>query len=297
MRQAAGVTAAGIGAANAPQAALLHGAPPPVFERGDGALEIAFDGRPGGLVHLYQRAPARALLPKVPAGQPSEAVLITTSGGLTGGDRMRYRVRVSGGGRALVTTQAAEKIYRSLGPEVDIGVELEVAAGARLEWLPQETILFDGARLARRTRAVLEPDARLLACEMLVFGRTASGERFRRGSLAERWRLERGGRLMWADALGLEGDVAATLDDPFTFAGAAALATLIHAAPDAARHLALAREAAAGLGCRAGASLVNGILLGRLFGPDAALVRAGLADLLGRLRRAASYGHSLPRVW
>jgi urease accessory protein len=119
-----------------------------------------------------------------------------------------------------------------------------VGENARCEWLPQETILFEGARLSRRLDIALAPGARLLAAEMLVFGRAARGERFRHGSLHDAWRIRRDGRLIWADALNL-AEPAAALDRRFVLDGAGAMATLLLAAPDAAEHRAAARDLAA----------------------------------------------------
>ncbi|HZB92557.1 MAG TPA: urease accessory protein UreD, partial [Stellaceae bacterium] len=237
-------------------------ASPPRFERGDGAAEIVF-GR-GGLVHLYQRTPCRVLFPDPEPGDLKVAALLTTSGGLAGGDRLALAIKVEAGARAVATTAAAEKIYRSLGPSAEVSLRLVVAEGGWLEFLPQETILFDRARLTRRLAAELAVGARLIAAEMLVFGRAARGERFRHGLLHEAWRVRIGGRLVWADALRLEGDVGAGLAAPFGMGAAAAVATVLYVGEDAADHLSLAREAAEAGG--GGASLVNGVLIARFAG-------------------------------
>jgi urease accessory protein len=269
-------------------------APSPRLERGDGAAEIVF-GR-GGLAHLYQRTPCRVLFPDAEPGDPPLAALLTTSGGLTGGDRIALSLKVEEGARGAATTAAAEKVYRSLGPEVEIGISLSVDAGGWLEWLPQETILFDRARLVRRISAELAPGARLLAAESLVFGRAARGERFSRGLLHEAWRIQIGGRLVWADALRLDGDIGALLAAPAGLGGAAALATALYVGPDAAEQLPAAREAAeAGGGA---ASLVNGVLLARFADARADRVRLALARYLCHLRHAAGgLAASLPRLW
>src|ERR1700688_2525799 len=141
-------------------------------ERVDGAARIEFKVGHGGrtvLGDLYQRAPCRVLFPSVEAGEPTQAVLLTTSGGLTGGDRTDVQIGVRAGAQATVTTQAAEKLYRALpqDPETMIQVGMRVDAGGSAEWLAQETIVFDGARLRREFRADVAPTARLLATETL----------------------------------------------------------------------------------------------------------------------------------
>jgi urease accessory protein len=288
-------------------AILRYEAPAPVaqspaatLERGRGAAEIVFDRRRGAtqLVHLMQRAPCRVLFPDAEAGDPKLAVLLTTSGGLTGGDEIRISATLRAGAAATLTSQAAEKLYRSLGPNTEVTVVLAVEEGARLEYLPQETILFDGARLCRRTSAAVAPGGRLLACEMLVFGRKAHDESFACGRLYDSWRVTRGGRLVWADAQALEGDIAARLGDPFGFAGAEALATALYVGDDAGSHLALAREHAETSACRGGATLLGNVLLARFFGAPATAVGADLARYLAALRHAAlDHPARLPRVW
>lgn len=283
-----------------PLAAPADAAAPPRLERGDGAAEIAFARRGAAtvLARLYQRTPCRVLFPLPEPGDLPMAALLTTSGGLAGGDRLRLSITAEAGARAVAATVAAEKVYRSLGPETVVEVALDVGADGWLEWLPQETILFDGARVKRRIAADLAPDAKLLAAETLVFGRIARGERFARGLLHESWRVRLAGKLVWADALRLEGDIAARLASPTAFAGASALATAIYVGADAAEHLPLARALTDSEPCRGGATLVNGMLLARFFGERAAAVRAALARYLSALRQAAAgLPPALPRLW
>lgn len=267
----------------------------PALERGRGAAEIAFARAPDGstaLADLYQRAPCRVLFPRPEPGDPPLAALLTTSGGLAGGDAVRLAIAWREGAAAAVTTAAAEKIYRSLGPDTCVSLSLRLADEAYGEWLPQETILFEGARLSRRLSFDLASTARLLACETLVFGRIARGERLTRGRLFESWSLRREGRLLWSDALLLDGDIGARLDDPHAFAGGAAFATAIYAGPEAAALREEARALAGGA-----ASLVGGVLVARFLGPDAAAVRRALAGYLCGLRRALGRRAGLPRFW
>ena len=280
--------------------------PPPVgHQRSEGEAEIAFELRGGRSVlsHLYQRAPCRVLFPATAIDDVPEAVLVTTSGGIAGGDRLRIAGSVEAGAAALLTSQAAEKIYRSLGPEARCAVALHIGEGAWLEWLPQETILFQAARFSRTIEAKLLATGRLLASEMVVFGRLARGERFSSGRLQDRWRLHRGGGLIWTDTVCLEvhpGDYpeGSALDEPLAFGGARAMATVVYAGPDAARHLALARSLTRESGCRAGATLVNGTLLARFLAEDPGKLRADLAGYVAALRHAAA-GLPVrpPRLW
>ncbi len=269
------------------------------LQRGDGAVEIAFTRRGPATVlsRLYQRTPARALFPHPEPNDAKLAVLLTTSGGLAGGDKLAFSIAAEAGAAATVATAAAEKIYRSLGPDCMVEIALDAGEGAWLEWLPQETILFDGARLRRSVMARVASSARLLAAEMQVFGRIARGERFTCGLLHESWRVGRGGNLAWVDATRLDGDIESLIERAAGFAGAQAFATAVYVGADAERHLALARALTSELSCRAGATLVNGILLARFIGAAEA-VRAGLWHYVGGLRHAAAgLPAKPPRVW
>ena len=270
------------------------------LERSDGRAELRFERRTGStrLAHLYQRSPCRILFPNSPEGDLPVAVMVTTSGGLAGGDRLHIEIAAGAGAEAVVTAQAAEKIYRSLGPDTRQEIALAVEADAWLEWLPQETILFEGARLDRRTSAEIAGTGRLLACEIAVFGRTARGERFTRGRLSDRWSIRRGGALVWTDALLLEGAIAERLASPFGFDRAVAMATALYVGPEATALLPLARALVLDGEARASASLVNGVLLARFLGQEARDVRLHLGEYLSHLRRAAAgLPASLPRVW
>jgi len=273
-----------------------------ILERCRGVAEIGF--APAGAdgasycAHLYQETPCRVLFPRAESGDPISAVLLTTSGGLTGGDELRILVGAQAGARALVTTQAAEKIYRSMGTACTIDVALEVNEGAWLEWLPQETILFDRARLRRRNSAVVSAGGRLLAAEMLVFGRTSHSERFSEGYLDDRWLVRYAGRLAWADAIHLADNIARSLDHPAGFDGAVALATVIYVADDAASTLDTARGFIGDSVSRAGATVVNGVLLARFLGRDALALRRDLAKFIAGFRAAVGgLPARLPRVW
>ena len=246
------------------------------------------------LADLYQRDPCRVLFPDSEPGEPPQAVLVTTSGGVAGGDRLRMEVAVGPGAQAVVATQAAEKIYRA-APGSDpcrIDVAVTVETGAILDWLPQETIVFQGARLVRRTVAEVAAGASLLGCEMVVLGRGASGERFASGLLLDSWSVRRAGRLAWTDTLRVEGET----PDGAGFGTANALATVIGVWDTPEPHFERARALLDDAGqarrdVRAGVTLVNGILIARLLG-EATAVRTAVIAFLTTFR-----GRRLPRVW
>ncbi len=252
------------------------------------------------LADLYQRAPCRVLFPDTEAGEPPQAVLLTTSGGLTGGDRTHVEVCVRDGARATLTTQAAEKLYRARAGDEDtrIHVELRVGPNAWAEWLAQETILFDGARMRRSFHAAVDPTARLLAVETAVFGRTAMGETFSSGLMHDSWRIRRGTRLVWADAQRLDGNIAAARGRPFGFGTAVACSTLVYVGIDAARLLETTRDQLRQSDLPAAASSFDGLLLVRLLSDDAAKARSVIMNLIAHLRHSAGgLPARVPRVW
>jgi urease accessory protein len=264
----------------------------PRLQRASGESRVVFAWRDGAtrLADLYQRDPCRILFPDPEPGEPPQAVLVTTSGGVTDGDRLAMAVEVGPGATAVAATQAAEKIYRAArGTEhCTMEIALTVGEGAALDWLPQETIVFEGARLRRRTVADVGAGGALLACEMVVLGRAASGERFTGGLMLDSWSVRRAGKLVWTDALRVEGETPVGAG----FGEANALATIIGVwqAPEAPfeKARALLEQAA---GVRAGVTLVNGIVVARLLG-EATAVRAATTRFLGDFR-----GRRLPRVW
>jgi urease accessory protein len=274
-----------------------------------GAAEIGFTASGGAtrLAHLYQRNPLRVLFPAPEPGDARLAVLLTTSGGLVAGDRLSVSVSLEPGAVAHVTAAAAEKIYRSTGATTEIALTLSVAPGAWLECLPPETIMFDGARLRRRTAIMLAPGAGFLGGGILVFGRRARGEAFTHGMLHERCEVYRDGVLVWGDALhlddGFAGDVAALIADPACFDNAAGCATLILMSPrDETRRLVedarTVQRRSLGCGLRAGVTAVGGLVVARWLGPDPLALRRAFADLACHLRQAAmGLPARLPRLW
>jgi urease accessory protein len=270
-----------------------------------GTAEIGFAPRDGAtrLAHLYQRDPLRVLFPVPERDDAALAVLVTTAGGLVAGDRIDVRLQAAPGAVAQVTTAAAEKVYRSLGATTEIAQTAVLGAGAWLEYLPQETILFDGARLRRHLRVTLAPGAGLLAGGILVFGRRARGERFTRGFLHDRLEVRRADALVWGDALHLDGDIAAMMAHPACLGAAAACATLVLAPPqgDPAPFVAAARETLrrwAAPGLRAGVTAVNGLAVARWLAAEPPPLRRAFAEVAGNWRHAAAgLPPRLLRLW
>lgn len=271
----------------------------------EGIAEIAFARRDGvtRLACLYQRDPLRVLFPTPAAGDPPLAVVITTSGGLVAGDRLDISVRLAARATAGITTAAAEKVYRSTGPTTRVVQALSIGPDAALEFVPQETILFERARLERKIVLDLAPNAVFLGGEIVIFGRRACDERFVHGHFREVWELRRDGRVVWGDALHLEGDVGRIIDDPACFDGAAAFATMILATPrsDQRSILEPARavlSSGATPGLRTGVTVVAGFVIARWLGADAAALRRSYVGLACYFRSAAlGLPPSLPRVW
>jgi len=270
------------------------------MQRSDGAARIALKQRDGRteLADLYQSDPCRVLFPGPDPGEPFLAVLLTTSGGLAGGDRVEIAIDAGTDTVSVVSSQSAEKVYRSLGASTVIHAKLTASAGTWLEWLPHETILFDGARLDRRIELHVAAGARVLAGELIVLGRTARGESFDQGLLHEAWRVMRDGELVWTDVMRLDGDLPALLAHPAGLAGHFAQATVVFAADDAPSHLAAARTILDDCRTKAAVTAVNGLLVARFLADDAQLLRRDVAQLWLALRRAAGGpAAALPRVW
>jgi urease accessory protein len=154
-------------------------------------------------------------------------VFVNTAGGVAGGDRFDIEIAAADAARLTLTTAAAEKVYRAPGAAAQLNIALKVGAGAHLSWLPQETILFDRARVHRRFDIELDDTASLLLCEIVVFGRTAMGERMEQGEFVDRWRLRRGGSLVFAETVRLDGDIGAKLGRSAFAKGGAAIGTAL----------------------------------------------------------------------
>lgn len=263
----------------------------PAPQRADGRARLTVDLVENACapVELFQSGSARMLLPRTRGGGV-EAVLTNTAGGMTGGDAFAWTVRVGAGASAIVSTPACEKVYRAEAGAARVDVDLTVRAGGRLDWMPRETILFDRSALSRRIEADVAPDGRLLLAEAVVLGRRAMGETVARAALHDRWRVRRGGALLFADDLRLEGPVADIVARRAVLAGAGAFATLLLVSPDAGAALDPVRAA---VGDAGGASAFDGRLVVRLVAPDGLALRQVLLPTIAALRGGATS----PRIW
>ncbi|MEJ0022541.1 MAG: urease accessory protein UreD [Alphaproteobacteria bacterium] len=271
--------------------------PPPSLRtiRSQGALQLTF-ARRNNTTSLYEARQSgclRARVPRVARAERLCVVTLNTAGGLTGGDSLRHDLRWEAGTESTVTSQAAEKIYRAQDSAVRIETNIEVASGATAEWLPQETILFNRARLRRRSSAHLAADARFLCVEAIVFGRAAMGETVTSGEISDGWRVFREGRLIFADMFALDDDIESALQRKAIGAGANAAALLICVEQNVARLLSDLRSALENARGRAAASAWNGMLIARLLAPDSETLREDINLALGVLRA----GLPAPRAW
>jgi urease accessory protein len=253
------------------------------------ALGVAAGGGRTRRGRVHEDGSLRVRFPNT-ASDSLEAIMVNTAGGMTGGDRFSIDIALGEGASLIAGTAAAEKIYRSSGPDTEVDVRLDLKDGARLFWLPQETILFDRARLSRHIAVDLAGSASLLMVEAVVFGRAAMGEAMNQGFFADRWRVRRDGRLVFAESARLDGEIAARLAGPAVAAGGIAIATVLIAPGNEAR-LAAVRALGDHFTGEVGLSAWNGIAVARLCAKDGAALRHDLIAVLGAL------GAQVPRLW
>lgn len=269
--------------------------------RGEVVLALRRRGARTVLADLRQEG---CLKLRFPRGCGHQSVLLNSSGGVAGGDRLRVSVTLQAGASATLATQAAERFYRARDDDrmASVHAEVTLAAGAALHWLPQEAILFDGCAIDRRLLVTMDADATFLGVEALVFGRQAMGEDVRQARIADTIRVLRDGRLVLHDAIRLSGEVASRLARPAIAGGARAMATILHVAPDAGERIDALRDALAAASARdgvppgaieAGVSAWDGMLVARLLARDGACLRAAIVAGLASLRGSLD----LPRVW
>jgi urease accessory protein len=252
------------------------------------ALSVKASAGASRRASVYEDGPLRVRCPG-PAAPELEAVIVNTAGGVAGGDRLRLDVSVEPDAALVVTSAAAEKVYRTHGPDASIAVTLQVAPGGRLAWLPQETILFDRAGLRRTIDVELADGARFMLAEAIIFGRAEMGERVVLGRLFDRWRIRRGGRLVYAETVRLDGAIAERLQERAVSNGGLAIATLVVAPGDEA---VVGRVRSLPFRGEVGASAWNGIAVMRFCARDGAALRHDLMRVLADLR-----GRALPRLW
>lgn len=252
-------------------------------------LSLAAKGSRTHRTSVHEAGSLRVRFPTTASGM-LEAALINTAGGMTGGDEFSIGLSLDEGAKLLAGTAAAEKIYRSTGADTALALTIDAAAASRCIWLPQETILFDRARLCRRIDVNLSTDATLLMAEAIVFGRSAMGEAVEEGGLTDRWRIRRGGQLVFAENVRLDGAIARKLSRPAIANGGVAVATML-AVPGDEQMIAAVRDCAEQFSGEVGISAWNGIAVARLCAPDGAALRHDLAALM------SSLDVTMPQLW
>jgi urease accessory protein len=240
--------------------------------------------------HLHESGSLRVRFPS-PETDGLSAVLVNTAGGIAGGDRFDIDIATGEDTRLTVTAAAAEKVYRAEDAAARLNITLRAEARSHLAWLPQETILFDRARILRRIEIDLADDASLLLCEIAVFGRAAMGERMRQGEFSDRWRMRRGGRLVFAENICLDGDIGEKLARTAVAKGGVAIGTALIVPGDEVLVQRI-RELSQTFGGEVGVSAWNGFAMARFCAQDAALLRADMIAVLG-----CACGSALPRLW
>ena len=255
---------------------------------------VRFDVRQAdGLTHrgaLHESGSLRVRFPS-PEGEGLSAVFVNTAGGIAGGDRFDIDIAAGEGARLTLTSAAAEKVYRAENSGAAVNIALKAHAHAHLAWLPQETILFDRARVRRHIDIDLAESASLLFCEIVVFGRTAMGERMSQGEFLDCWRMRRAGRLVFAENIHLDGDIGEKLARPAVGDGASAIGAALIVPGDEAL-VARIRKLSESFRGEVGISAWNGFAMARFCAQDAASLRADMMAVLGRASSLA-----LPRLW
>ena len=270
------------------------------LQRAEGAVRIVLSGSENGtrVKEVFQQSPLRILFPSTIAGAVEEAVLLNTAGGIAGGDRLECGVAALANASIAVTSQAAEKVYRALTVPAQSATTLKVCATAKLAWLPQETILFNWARLSRTTEIEVTHGAELLALEWLVLGRAAHGEKMTGGHIADSWRVKKDGQLIWADSFRATDEVFPHLHRKALLSDCKAFGTLVYFGPRLDARLEFLRDIAPSLGCRCSMTSVSGLIIARFAARTSFEVRLALRGFLQKFG-AELGGHPfrVPKMW
>ena len=242
---------------------------------------------------IDEQGPLRVRFPRIAAENTLEGVIVNTGGGIVGGDSLRFEIDVGEGASVALTSQASEKIYRSTGADATVDIALRAAARSSLAWLPQESILFDRARVLRTMEADVAGDATLTICESIVFGRAAMGETVANGRLKDRWRIRRDGKLVFADAVTLDGEIGATLARHAVARRCIAAGTIVQLSPGTESKIDAVRAALEHEGVEAGASAFDGMIVVRMLAQDSLSLRAVILATLPVLGAAPPRAFSL----
>jgi urease accessory protein len=270
------------------------------LQRADGCGRIVLRGSENGtrIEDVFERSPIRIMFPRIGSRPVEEAVLINTGGGVAGGDRLECSVAALPDASIAVTTQAAEKVYRALHEPARVATRLKAQESAKLAWLPQETIVFNRARLHRTTEIELFSGAELLALEWLVLGRAAHGEVLVRGHITDSWRVKKDGRLIWADCFRVNDEIFPHLKRKALLLNYHAIATLIYFGPQLDRRLEFLREIIPSLGCNCAATLVSGLIVVRFAAEESSDLKLSLRRFLDQFGpELGSRPFRVPKMW
>jgi len=261
---------------------------------------MIFNGSKEGtrIVDVFQRAPIRVLFPRAIGSAVEEAVLVNTAGGIAGGDRLEFSVTALANASIVVTSQAAEKVYRSMNARARIATKIRVHEAAKLAWLPQETIAFNWARLQRDTEIELASGSEFLALEWLVLGRAAHDEDMVGGYISDSWRVRKDGRLIWADSFRVTEEVFPQLYRKALLSSYRAVATLVYFGAHLDLRLEFLRNIARSQKCQCAATSVRGLIIMRFAAQASSDVRLALRGVLRKIGEEVGPGpFRVPKMW
>jgi urease accessory protein len=270
------------------------------LQRADGCARIVLRGSESGtrIEEIFERSPIRIMFPRTGDCGLEEAVIINTGGGVAGGDRLECSISALPGTSIAVTSQAAEKVYRALNEPARVTTRLKARESARLAWLPQETIVFNWARLHRTTEVDLLSGAELLGLESLVLGRAAHGETVVAGNITDSWRVKKDGRLIWAESFRVTDEIFSHLNRKALLANCNAIATLIYFGPRLNERLDFLREIISSLECYGAATLVSGLIVVRFAAHESSDLKRALRGFLQQLGPELGSGpFRVPKMW
>jgi len=270
------------------------------LQRAEGSCQIVLSGSEKGtrIMDVFQRFPIRVMFPTTGSGAVEEAVFVNAAGGIAGGDRLESAVTALSGASIAVTSQAAEKVYRALNEPARVATKLRACEAAKLAWLPQETIVFNRARLSRETEIELCSGAELLALEWLVLGRAAHGEEMIGGHITDRWLVKKDGRLIWADNFRATDETFPHLHRKALLSNCKAIATLVYFGPHLDKRLAFLRDIAPSLACDCAATSVGGLIIVRFAAKVSSDLRLALRGFLQQFSQELGRGpFRVPKMW
>jgi urease accessory protein len=270
------------------------------LQRANGIGRVVLDGTNSGthVLDIYQKFPTRIMFPTVADNSAKEAVLVNTAGGIAGGDRFELEITARGCARVTATSQAAEKVYRALDQQAEVVTRLKVSETAKLAWLPQETIVFNSARIHRRMEVDIGSGAELMALEWLVLGRGAYGEEVSRGHIRDTWRVRLDGKLVWADSFLVTDETFPHLSRKALLINFRTIGTLLFFGTHLDRRLEMLRSLAGRVACTCAATIVNGLMIVRLAARKPQDVRSGLVAILQCFGQEDVSGpFRVPKMW